>query len=78
MTPFLCYKSSYSFIISTILPEPLPPSWEAELSREDRIELAYIAWLEAGGIGNRILSIIKVVKQYRILKSILVDRINSS
>jgi len=43
MTPFLCYKSSYSFIMSTILPEPLPPSWEAELSREDRIELAYTA-----------------------------------
>jgi len=62
MTPFLYYKSSYSFIMSTILPEPLPPSWEAKLSREDRIELAYIAWLEAGGIGNRILSIIKAVK----------------
>jgi hypothetical protein len=30
----------------------LPPSWEAELGREDRIELAYTAWIEARGPGN--------------------------
>ena len=64
--------------MSTILPEPLPPSWEAELSREDRIELAYTAWLKAGGIGNRILSITKAAKQHGIPKSTLVDRVNGS
>ena len=64
--------------MSTILLEPLPPLWEAELSREDRIELAYTAWLKAGGIGNRILSITKAVKQHGIPKSTLVDRVNSS
>ncbi len=64
--------------MSTILPEPLPPSWEAELSREDRIELAYTAWLEAGGTGNRILSITKAAKQHGIPKSTLVDRVNGS
>ena len=55
--------------MSPILPEPLPPSWEAELSREDRIELAYTAWLEAGGTGNRILSITKAAKQQQRLSS---------
>ncbi len=53
----------------------IPPSCETELGREDRIELAYTAWIEAGGHGNRILLITKAAKQYGILKSTLADRI---
>ena len=53
----------------------LPPSWETELGREDRIELAYTTWIEAGGPGNRILSITKAAKQHGIPKSTLTDRI---
>jgi len=53
----------------------IPPSCETELGREDRIELAYTAWIEARGHGNRILLITKAAKQYSILKSILADRI---
>ncbi len=53
----------------------IPPSCETELGREDRIELAYTAWIEAGGHGNRILSITKAAKQHGIPKSTLADRI---
>ncbi len=56
----------------------LPPLWEAELGKEDRIELAYVAWVEARGPGNRILSITKAAKRYSIPKSILADRIKGS
>ncbi len=47
--------------MSTKLPISLPYSWETELSREDRLKLAYIAWLDVEGLRNRILSIRKVV-----------------
>ncbi len=40
----------------------IPLLYETELGREDRIELAYTAWIEARGHSNRILLIIKVAK----------------
>lgn len=62
--------------MSTKLPISLPHSWETELSREDRLELAHTAWLDAGGPRNKILSIRKAAIQHGIPKSTLVDRIN--
>lgn len=56
----------------------LPRSWDTELDREDRIELAHTAWLDAGGPKNKTLSITKAAKQHGVSKSTLVDRINGA
>ena len=65
--------------MSNIPPEKsFSPNWDVELDREERIKIAQAAWLEAGGPGNKILSINKAAKKHNIAPITLRDRINGA